>query len=453
VQDSRPDQPADSHTTGALDDSTAIWVGQIELADALRADAVIEHDRAFAHWARILVRLHHESLGFVTIPSPGGAVDIDLLRSTVWRSFEDDICKHLSEDGLPRPEHLPLEGLGRWGACATEVLSTDPSELPISVVLCTKDHPGALRRVLRTLQQAEYGAFEVLVVDNAPSSNATRECVKEFAVTDPRIRYLVEMRGGLSRARNAGLADALYDWVAFTDDDVLVDPWWLRGVERGIRRGAEVGCVTGLVPPASLVEPAQRYFDERISWTASLVPRVYDLDKRQGDNALYPYGAGIFGTGANFAVDRRLVERIGGFDTALGAGTPTNSGEDLDMFLRVLLAGRAIAYESSAVIWHIHRSDSEALGRQMYNYGLGLTAYLAKHMLDPSTRWQMLKRVPRGTRRLIHLWSRARAAQQGLPRAAANAGYIRAELRGMIAGPLAYWHARRLERTLPGSTL
>jgi GT2 family glycosyltransferase len=241
--------------------------------------------------------------------------------------------------------------------------------------------------------------------------------------------------------------------VAFTDDDVLIDPWWLRGVERGILRGAEVGCVTGLVPPASLIEPAQRYFDERISWTSSLTPRVYDLDRRQGDDVLYPYGAGIFGAGANFAVDRRLVERIGGFDTALGAGTPTNSGEDLDMFLRVLLAGRAIAYESSAVIWHVHRSDSEALGRQMYNYGLGLTAYLAKHMLDSSTRWQMLRRVPRGAKRLIYLWSRARTAQEGLPRAAANGGYIGAELRGMIVGPFAYWRSRRLERAFPGSTV
>ncbi len=410
---------------------------------------MIESDRASAYWARVLVRLHHEPLGFVTIPSPGGAVDIDLLRATVWRSFEADICKHLSEDGLPRVDDLPLEGLECWDVCATEVLSPHPSELPISVVLCTKDHPGALRRVLRTLQQVEYGAFEVLVVDNAPSSNATRECVEEFAATDPRIRYLVEVRAGLSRACNVGLADALYDWVAFTDDDVLVDPWWLRGVERGIRRGAEVGCVTGFVPPASLVASAQRYFDERISWTSSLTPRVYDLDKRRDDDALFPYRAGIFGTGANFAVDRRLVERIGGFDTALGAGTPTNGGEDLDMFLRVLLAGRAIAYESSAVIWHIHRSDSEALGRQMYNYGLGFTAYLAKHILDPSTRWQVLKRAPHGARHFIQLWSRLARAQ----RSPADAGYRRAELRGMIAGPFAYWQARRSERALPDSTL
>ena len=437
--------------TGVFDDSDAIWVGQLELAEAFRVDAVIESDRASACKARVLVRLHHEPLGFVMVASPGGVVDSELLRSKVWQSFEKDIRNHLSEDGLPGPNDLLLEGFGGWDVCATKTLSPDASELPISVVVCTKDRPGALRRVLRTLQQVEYGAFEVLVVDNAPSSNATRECVEEFTATDSRYRYLVEVRAGLSRARNAGLAAAVHDWVAFTDDDVIVDPWWLCGVARGIKRGAEVGCVTGLVPPASLVKPAQRYFDERISWPGSLKPRVYDLDKRKGDDALYPYRSGIFGTGANFAVDRRLLERIGGFDTALGAGSPTDGGEDLDVFLRVLLAGRAIAYESSAVIWHIHRSDSEALDRQMYSYGLGLTAYLAKQMFDPATRWQALKRVPRGARHLIRLRSRAHTAQEGVPRSPANAAYRRAELRGMIVGPFAYWRARRFERALPSS--
>jgi glycosyltransferase involved in cell wall biosynthesis len=454
VQDARLEQPADPDLAGALDDSAAIWVGQLELADALRADAVIEPDRASAHYARVLVRLHHESLGFVRIASQAGEVDMDLLRRTVWCSFETEIRKHLSADGLPAPKDIPLEGLGGWEACVSGVLSPETSELPVSVVVCTKDRPDSLRRVLRTLQQLEYGAFEVLVVDNAPTSSATRECVEEFAATDPRFRYLVESRAGLSRARNAGLAEALHDWVAFTDDDVLVDPWWLRAVERGIRRDDEVGCVTGLVPPASLIEPAQRYFDERFLWTRSLVARVYDLDEHKGDDALYPYMAGTFGTGANFAVDRHLVERIGGFDTALGAGSPTNGGEDLDMFVRVLLARRAIAYEPSSVIWHIHRADSEALGRQVYAYGLGLTAYLAKHILDPSTRWEVLRGIPRGVWRLIQLMSRARGAREGVSRSRtrANASYRRAELRGMFAGPLVYWRARRSDRASSAST-
>ena len=433
----------------ALGNTGATWVGQVELADSLQVEAVIESDRVAAHWARVMVRLHHAPLGFVTIASSGGVVNIDVLRRMVWRIFKADICKHLDEDGLPRPEELPPEGLGGWDVCATG-RSVDSPEHPISVVVSTKDRPESLRRVLRTLQEVQYGCFEVLVVDNAPSTEATRKCVEELAANDPRIRYLLEAHAGLSRARNAGLREARYDWVAFTDDDVLVDPWWLRGVERGIRRGEEVGCVTGLVPPASLFEPAQRYFDERISWTGSLQSRVYNLENRH-DNSLYPYSAGIFGTGANFAVDRRLVELIGGFDTALGAGSLTNGGEDLDMFLRVLLAGRAIAYESSAVIWHIHRSDSDALGRQMYSYGLGLTAYLAKHMFDRSTRWQVLRQVRAVRVHMVHLMSRTGGVGQSFRRSPVHAGYIRAELRGMIAGPFAYLRARHSDRASPDS--
>ncbi len=436
--------------TGAFVDPGALWVGHLEIADALRVDAVVEPDRASARLALVLVRLHHEPLGFVTIPSPGGAIDNDLLRRTVWRTFGAVVRKHMSGDGLARCDELPSRGLGGWDVCAMAVPSPDRSEIPVSVVVATRDRPDTLRRALCTLQQLEYRAFEVLVVDNAPSSDATRECVEELSATDSRIRYFVEEQAGLSRARNTGLAAALYDWVAFTDDDVIVDPWWLRGVERGIRRGREVGCVTGFVAPASLVDPAQRYFDERISWTGSLSARVYDVDKRQGDDRLYPYRAGIFGTGANFAVDRRFVQGIGGFDTALGAGSPTEGGEDLDIFLRVLLAGRAIAYEPSAVIWHVHRSDPETLGRQMHGYGQGLTAYLAKQVLEPSTRWQVLKRVPRGTRHLIRLWRRSRWARGGVPWLSTNAGYRRAELRGMLAGPLKYWRARRSERARPG---
>ena len=145
-------------------------------------------------------------------------------------------------------------------------------------------------------------------------------------------------------------------------------------------------------------EPAQRYFDERISWTGSLRPRVYDLDSVKATmfcTRIVPASSARGRTSQS--IDALWSGSVVSTRRS-GAGTPTNSGEDLDMFLRVLLAGRAIAYESSAVIWHVHRSDSEALGRQMYNYGLGLTAYLAKHMLDSSTRWQMLRQRPRVAR-------------------------------------------------------
>ena len=58
-------------------------------------------------------------------------------------------------------------------------------------------------------------------------------------------------------------------------------------------------------------------------------------------------------------------------------------GEDLDLFLRVLLAGRALAVEPRAVVWHWHRRELEQLRRQMHGYGTGLAAYGWKHLTQP----------------------------------------------------------------------
>ena len=52
------------------------------------------------------------------------------------------------------------------------------------------------------------------------------------------------------------------------------------------------------------------------------------------------------------------------------------------MFLRVILAGGRICYLPSALIWHRHRVDMSALGEQIYSYGYGLGAYVAKHLLN-----------------------------------------------------------------------
>ena len=65
---------------------------------------------------------------------------------------------------------------------------------------------------------------------------------------------------------------------------------------------------------------------------------------------MYPYSAGRFGAGANFAVSRTVLKEVGGFNEALGAGTPSGGGEDLNMFMRIVLAGHRLVYEPSAVV-------------------------------------------------------------------------------------------------------
>jgi len=77
------------------------------------------------------------------------------------------------------------------------------------------------------------------------------------------------------------------------------------------------------------------------------------------------------------AFRRETLARIGGFDVALGPGTPARAGEDLLALSMALLAGYNIVYEPAALMRHDHRRNLGDLLHQMEGYGTGLTAYYA----------------------------------------------------------------------------
>ena len=69
-----------------------------------------------------------------------------------------------------------------------------------------------------------------------------------------------------------------------------------------------------------------------------------------------------FGAGGNMAFRREALARIGGFDVAMGAGTPARASEDTLALTLVLLAGDRIAYEPAALVRHDHYAEPEVSG-------------------------------------------------------------------------------------------
>jgi GT2 family glycosyltransferase len=250
-------------------------------------------------------------------------------------------------------------------------------------------------------------------------------------------RYVREPQPGLSYPRNRGLVQARGELVAFTDDDTVVDPGWLDGVIRGFDRSPSVACVTGLMPSACLENPEQRYFDQRVSWAVNCIPRLYHRHAGMHESALYPYDAGQFGIGANFAFRTAVLRRLGRFDEALGAGAPAHGGENLDVFVRTILAGYTIAYEPEAIVWHERRPELGQLRRQLFNYGVGLAAFATKYLSNRRTAWDVLARLPGGLRHLQGI-ARSTGRPADLPRSV-----LPAELLGLAWGPVAYGLGRR----------
>ncbi|MGY1709475.1 glycosyltransferase family 2 protein [Geodermatophilus sp. SYSU D00758] len=425
---------AGPRTTAA---TTAIWCGELELSGG-----AVTGVRPYAGQprARVLARLHGDPVGYVELPAAGAGPDPAEVTRLATTRHADRVRTHLAAEGGTHqsgwapgdPLPAPAEGCPARFESGTEV----------TVVVCTRDRGEALRDCLDRLAALTHPHLEIVVVDNAPSDDTTARLVGEFAARDPRFRHVLEPRPGLSRARNRGLAEARGAVIAYTDDDVAVDPGWVQGLLRGFARRADVGCVTGLVATAGVDTPEEAYFDARAaSWSTRCEPELHDLAGNARDDALYPYSAGIFGTGANFAFDTAALRALGGFDEALGAGAPTRGGEDLDVFVRVLRAGHALAYEPAAVVWHHHRADPAALLAQLYGYGTGLTAYLTKCLLQRDVRRDVLRRVPRGAARIARI---RRTTDERLGAGvSAPRGALASELRGFAAGPVLYLRARR----------
>jgi GT2 family glycosyltransferase len=421
---------------------TGIWVGLLDLDDP-RPVAGVSGPLSDRHGqARILVRMHSAPIGYVAVPATPEETLTARARTAAETILAEPLRRHAESDSQSLDPSSSEQWAGRV-TCPRQFATRDG--LGVTVVICTRDRTPGLGECLRTMQRITYEPLEILVVDNAPTGNETRELVATLSQADPRIHYTCESRPGLSRARNHGLAQAKFDVVAFTDDDTQVDLGWLAAIDAGFAADPEAVCVTGLVASSALNTGSERYFDSRYSWGEAFEPRRYDLVAHRHPSGLYPFSAGIFGTGANFAVRRSVVDRLGGFDPLLGAGGPGRGGEDLDMFLRLILAGGRICYLPSALVWHQHRSDTEALSAQIYSYGYGLGAYLAKHLLGGQLPTVLLGHGLRQTRVVLGRMRRASQAGQmrtGGKRLAVN------EVRGVLAGALCYYRAsRRISRS------
>lgn len=309
----------------------------------------------------------------------------------------------------------------------------------IGVIVATCNRPRELADCLRSLLEQTHRPAEIAVVDDAPGGDLTPAVVARYAACGP-VRYVHGAHGGLAAAHNRGLEHISAPLVAFTDDDVIADPGWLEHIVLAFESLDGVACVTGKIVPQELATGAQVLLEGFAGFSKGGVRRVFDLDRHRPEDPLYPFAAGCLGSGANMAFTRSVLVELGGFDPALGTGTPARGGDDLSAFFEVIQRGHRLVYEPSAVVRHHHAEDIGALKRQVYGYGVGLTAYLTKCVLDhPALLPTVARRVPAALR---HVLSQSSGKNARLP-----PGYpdrlVRLERLGMLVGPFAYLASRR----------
>jgi O-antigen biosynthesis protein len=382
----------------------------------------------------VLGRLHTEPVGgcFVHLGEQG--LTPAQLGAQLWHELRNPVTERFLAAGLSAPCQLSGDGLesdpSAWPFLRrqSQVLAAAPF---ISIVLCTRDRLDQLATCLRHLDRQIYPHFEVVVVENVPTGRAVQALVEARRGGVP-YRYVPEPRSGLSWSRNTGIAAASGEIIAFLDDDDEPDDYWLAGLAYGFDRSVDIGCVTGPVVPARLDTAVQELFEQLGGHSKGRGFDRVTFSRHGPQNPLYPLPP--FGAGANMAFRRQVLARIGCFDVALGAGTPTLAGADTLAFTLTLLAGYRIAYEPAALMRHHHRRDLEGLRRQLHGYSVGLTAFYAALLRHrPAVAPGLVRLVPVAARYL-----RSTGAANPSVRPDLLAKLNRRHRRGMMTGPFAY---------------
>lgn len=238
--------------------------------------------------------------------------------------------------------------------------------MDISVIICTFNRCQSLKEALDTLLACRVPpdvTMEVLVVDNN-STDGTRNVVDEAARQDRRVRYLFEPRQGKSHALNAGVKSAYGNILAFTDDDVEVDPGWIEALIDGFRAGGSIGVAGKIVDVWP--QPAPEWYSVEGPYRLMAAIVRFDLGEEVRPLTVPPFGA-------NMAFRRTAFDRYGLFDVRLGptAGSEIR-GEDTEFARRVMDAGETVLYLPEAVIRHPveeHRISKRFFLRWYHDYG------------------------------------------------------------------------------------
>ena len=241
----------------------------------------------------------------------------------------------------------------------------------LTLAVPTHNRAGILGKTLASLAALQLSAgieAECVVIDNN-STDRTAAVVEECAARAPFVmRRVFEPRTGSSFARNRAVDEAAGDFILFIDDDAVADREWacemLAAMER---RGLDAAC--GMVLPRWELAPPR--------W---LGPSLYVRFAVHDEGAIAgspPAAAETLRNyfSANVGFRRSCFERFGRFREDLGVvgGNPI-SGEDTELFARIIARGGAMGFVPAARVLHLvpaARMNRRYLMRKAFAFGVG----------------------------------------------------------------------------------
>ncbi len=251
----------------------------------------------------------------------------------------------------------------------------------LDIVICTFDNAVMLHRVLAALgaQRGAAGRWSVLVVDNN-STDDTQDVISRHLTSGavPGLRCVREQRQGLTPARLRGVRSTTAPWIAFVDDDCVLDEGWVAGAIDFIREHPESAAFGGRVVPTYVEEPPAVV--ARYGWAFA--------EQDLGDVPV-PVDCLV---GAGMVINRAALEESGWSEEPFFAdrvGRKLVSGGDVEIALRLAGTGRPLWYTPACVLQHVippRRTAMPYLVRMTCSLGVS-------HSLAQALTWRAPRRA------------------------------------------------------------
>jgi O-antigen biosynthesis protein len=228
-----------------------------------------------------------------------------------------------------------------------------PATPRVSVVVACYNGQRTLPICLEALTHLHYPDYEVILIDDGSTDNTS-----DIAARFPSVRYIRQPHAGLSAARNAGIAAATGDIVAFTDTDCRADEDWLRYLVADLLAGGYAG-----VGGPNLL-PRDDSFVAAAVMVSPGGPTHVMLTDREAEHV----------PGCNMAFFKWALEAIGGFDPLFHT-----AGDDVDLCWRLQEQGFHIGFSPAGFVWHYRRATPAAYLKQQFGYGEAEALLARKH--------------------------------------------------------------------------
>lgn len=185
-----------------------------------------------------------------------------------------------------------------------------------SVVIPLYNKENYIFRAVESVLSQSFTDFELIIVDDGSVDNSL-DVVR--SVSDSRIRIIKQANQGVSSARNKGMSEARYDWVAFLDGD---DAWASNHLNE-LKKVINISSSLGMVSTKSLKVNTNANLPIANEDKPSHIAIIdYFLQASKNSNIVHS---------SSVAINKKVFHTIGGFDNI-------KVGEDLVYWVKVALS-------------------------------------------------------------------------------------------------------------------